>query len=57
VGVHVLFMLFAFIYIYWRPTRFPFQVMFESSNSNTMGVTCGAGTANPSGAPAFTPGF
>ena len=28
--------------------------MFLSFNSNTMGVTCGAGTTNPSMAPEFT---
>ena len=30
-------------------------MMFVSFNSNTTGVTCGAGTANPSGASEFTP--
>ena len=44
-------LLFVFIYVFWCPTRFPYQMMFMSLNSNTMGVTCGAGTANPSGAP------
>ena len=29
---------------------------FVSFNSNTTGVTCRAGTTNPSGAPDFTPG-
>ena len=29
--------------------------MFVSSNSNTTGALCGAGTANPSGVPVFTP--
>jgi len=33
------------------------QTMFVSFNSNMMGVTCGAGTANHFGAPGFTPGF
>jgi len=27
--------------------------LFMSFNSNTMGVTCGVGTTNPSGAPEF----
>jgi hypothetical protein len=34
-GVHVLLMLFVFIY--WYATRFPFQMMFMSFNSNTTG--------------------
>jgi len=55
VGIHVLLMLFVFINIYWCPTRFPCQMMFMSFNSNMTGVTYGAGTANPSGAPEFTP--
>jgi hypothetical protein len=33
--------LFAFNYVYWCPTRCPFQ------NSNTTGATNGAGTAYP----------
>ena len=32
-------------------------MMFVQFNSNTTGVTCWAGTANPSGAPEFTPSF
>jgi hypothetical protein len=32
---------------------FPYQMMFVSFNSNTVGVTCGAGSANPSGTPEF----
>ena len=47
-------MLFVFIYTYWCPTRFPYQMIFVSSNSHTTGVTCGAGPANPSGAPGRT---
>jgi hypothetical protein len=50
-------MLFVFIDVYWCPTRFPYQIMFVSFNSNTTGVTSGAGTANPSGAPEFISGF
>jgi len=30
-------------------------MMFVSFNNNTMGVTCGEGTANPFGAPVFIP--
>jgi len=41
---------FEFIYLYWCPTRFPFQKMFVSFNS----VTCGTGTVNPSEAPGFS---
>ena len=50
-------MLFVFIYVYWCPTRFLYQMMFVTFNSNTTGVTCGAGTAYPSGTPEFTPDF
>jgi hypothetical protein len=32
-------------------------MMFVLFNSNMTGVTSGAGTANPSGAPEFTVGF
>jgi hypothetical protein len=56
-GVHVLFMFFVCIYVYWCPTQFPCQMMFVLFNSNTTGVTSGAGTAIPSGAPEFTLGF
>ena len=38
---HFLFMLFTFIYVYWCPTQFPYQMMFVSSNRNTAGVTYG----------------
>ena len=52
-----LFKLSVFSYVYWCPTRFPYQLMFMSLNSNMRGVTCGAGTANPFGELEFTPGF
>jgi hypothetical protein len=42
-GIHVLFMSFVVINANWCPTRFPYQIMFVSFNSNNMGVTCGAG--------------
>jgi len=45
-------MLLLFIYAYWCPTRLQYQ-MFVSFSSNTMGGTNRAGTADPSGAPAF----
>ena len=50
-GVHVLFILFL---------RKLVSIMVSISddvcvNSNTTGITSGAGTANPSGAPKFTP--
>jgi len=51
-------MLFVFIYVYWCPTRFIYLMMFVVSfNSNTSGVTCGAGSANPPGTLVFTPDF
>ena len=51
--VHVLFKLFILIYMYWWcQTRFPYQMMF---NSKTTGISCGAKTADPSGAHDFTP--
>ena len=58
-GVHVLFILivFIYVYVYWCPTRLPYQMMFASFNSNTTGVTCGAETANPPGAHEFIPVF
>jgi hypothetical protein len=45
-GIHVLLMLFAFIYAYWCPIRFPFLIMFVSFNSNTTDGTWRAGTKN-----------
>jgi len=45
------------LYVYWCQTRFPYHVMFVSSYSKMTGVTGEAGTAQPSGAPEFTPGF
>ena len=50
-------MAFVFIYAYWYPIRFPYQMMFVSINNNKMGVACGARTANPSGAPVCILGF
>ena len=52
-GVHILRMLFGFIYAYWCPARFPYQMMFVSFNSNTMGVISGAGIAYSPRAPVF----
>ena len=46
--VHVLFMLFVFINVYWCPTRFSYQMMSLSFTNSTTDLTCGAGTANPS---------
>ena len=56
-GGNVLFMLFVFIFTYWCPTRFLYQMMFVKFNSTMTGVTCGAETVNPSGTPQLTPGF
>jgi hypothetical protein len=39
------FIFYVFIYVSWCPTRFPYQMMLVSLNSNTTGVTSGAGTA------------
>ena len=44
--VHILFMLFIFIYWYYCQTRFPYQMMFVSFNTNTTGVTCGSETSD-----------
>ena len=51
--VHVFFMLYVFIYVYWCLTRFTYHMTFLSFNSNTAGVTSGAGTVGPSGAAEF----
>jgi hypothetical protein len=50
-------MVFVLIYIYWCPTRYPYQVIIASFNRNTTGVTSGEKSSNPSGAPDSTPGF
>jgi len=50
-------MLVVFIYVYWCPTRFPYEMLFLSFYIKTTGVTCGAGTSDPSGAPEFTLAF
>ena len=52
-----IFMFFVSIYVYWCPTPFPCQMMFVSFNGNTTDITRGAGTAYPSGAHEFIPGF
>ena len=43
--IHVTFFVFVFIYVYWCPTRFPYQMMFVLLNSNSTGANSGAGTA------------
>ena len=43
-------MLFVFIYVDWYPTRFLYQMMFVSFNSNMTGVTSGAEVVSPVGA-------
>ena len=46
------------VYFFFQcPPRFPCQRLFVYFNSNTRGVSCGTGTAYPSRAPEFTPGF
>jgi len=57
VSIIDILMFFVFIYVSWCQTRFPYNMMFVSYNSNTTGVTCGTGTAYRSGVPQFTPGF
>ena len=57
VQVHVLFKLFVFIYLYWYPTRFPYQMMFVLFNSSKTGATNWAGTAYLPGAPELSPIF
>ena len=52
-------MLFVFIYVYWCPTRFPYQMMFVLLNSNSTGANSGAGTAytfpkHPTSTPYFS---
>jgi len=49
-GVHVLFMLFVFIYVGWCPMWFPCQMMLLSFNfiSNKTGFTSRSRTAYPS---------
>jgi len=44
-GVHVLFMLYVFIYVYLYPTRNPDQMIFASFNSSSMGATSKVGSA------------
>jgi hypothetical protein len=44
--VHVLFMLFVFIYVSRYPSRLSYQMMFVSFNSTTTGPTGGTGTTN-----------
>ena len=51
---YVLLMLFVFIYVIWCPTRFTYQMMFVSFNSNTTSVISREGTDNSSGTPGFT---
>ena len=50
-------MFFVCIYVYWYPTRFPYQMMFVSFSSNKTGVTSGAVTTYFSELPEFTLGF
>ena len=42
-GVHVMLMLFVFIYAYWYPTWFPCGMIFLTLIINTKGVSDGAG--------------
>jgi hypothetical protein len=55
--IEYLFMFFVFVYVYWCPTRFPYQMMFVSFSRNKTGVTSGAVTTYFSEVPEFTLGF
>jgi len=46
-----------YLYLATCTTPFPYRMMFVSFNSNITGVTGGAGTGCPSGAPEFIPVF
>jgi len=48
--IHVLFVL---IYTYCFPAPFPYHMTFVSFNSNSAGITSGAGITYSSGAPAL----
>ena len=56
-GIHVLFMLFVFIYVFWCQTRYQYQMAVVWFNNNATGITNGEGITYPSGAPAYTPVF
>lgn len=49
IGIHVLSMLFVFLYAYWWLTRYPYHMMCDWFNSSTTSVTSEAGTAKLSG--------
>jgi len=51
--IHVLLVIFVFIYLYWCPTWFPYYIMFVSFSSNTTGVNSGTGTVCTSEAHEF----
>jgi hypothetical protein len=57
VEVVALSILCVFIYTYWCPTPFPYQIMFVLFNSNTGCTTSGTGSTDPSGTSEFTTGF
>ena len=56
-GVHVMLMLFVFIYPYWYPTWFPCGMIFLTLIINTKGVSDGAGNGYPSRAHMFIPSY
>ena len=53
----MLYLFFVCISIFWYPARFPCQMMLVLFNSNTKGVTSGAGIASSSGALSSSPVF
>ena len=52
-----LIMLFAFIFVNWCATGFPYQMMLVSFTNNPTGATSSAETVYLSGASEFNPGF
>jgi hypothetical protein len=56
-GLCFIYVICIYLYIYWCLTRFPYQMMFESFNNNTMGFTSGAEIAYTSGARKFRKPF
>ena len=45
----ICYLCYLYLCVYWCPTRFSYQMMFVSFNTNRTGVTNEAETADPSG--------
>jgi hypothetical protein len=54
--MHVILVLIVYIFVYWCLTRFPYQMIFMSFNSNTTSATGVVGAVCPSEAHEFNPG-